>query len=129
VTKRQKRAAGLRETTRATTRRQYDAIFTNYVRDCGARRTSGRIEELCRFLGRSRTSFSRIIRDLFGKSPVEILRERRLEEAKRLLRVTDSPIDEVAAASAFGHRSTLHRVFTKAFGMSPSEYREQASRR
>ncbi|HYI09738.1 MAG TPA: AraC family transcriptional regulator [Thermoanaerobaculia bacterium] len=109
---------------RIADRRRYDAIFHKYVRDCCASHTVARTSELAQFLGKSRPSFSRIIRDLFGKPPSQILRELCLDEARRLLRVTDLGLDEIAAASALGDRSTLYRAFIAAFGVSAAEYRE-----
>jgi AraC-like DNA-binding protein len=125
VTARKRRPAdGFLRMYRMADRHRYQAIFEKYVRDCCANRTVARLSELAQLLGRSRPSLSRIILVLFGKSPTQILRELRLEEAKRLLRVTDMGLDEIAAASACGHRTTLNRVFTKAFHMTPAEYRE-----
>jgi AraC-like DNA-binding protein len=58
-----------------------------------------------------------------------MLRDRQLAEAQRLLRVNPLTLtlDEIAAASAFGHRSTFFRLFRDAFGMTPDEYRRQVT--
>ena len=75
-----------------------------------------------------RTYLSKIIPQLFGKSLGVLLREKQLAEAKRLLELVDPlGMDDIAAASAFGHRSTFYRVFRAAFGITPAEYRRTRS--
>ena len=108
-------------------RRRYEQIIETYLRDCYAQRTVARVSELAQFLDANRQYLSRIIPQLFGKPLRTVLRERQLREAMRLLRVTPLSVDEIAAASAFGHRTTLFRLFRQAFGMTPSDYRRQAT--
>lgn len=105
-------------------RRRYEAIIARYLADCYASRSVARASELALRLEANRPYLSKRTVELFGKPLSEILRERQFAEAKRLLQVTNVPIDEVAAASGFGHRSTLHRRFRVAFGMTPTEFRE-----
>jgi AraC-like DNA-binding protein len=110
-------------------RRRYEQIIEKYLRDCYAKRTVARVSELAQFLQAPRPYLSRIIPQLFGKSLRTMLRDRQLAEAQRLLRVNPLTLtlDEIAAASAFGHRSTFFRLFRDAFGMTPDEYRRQVT--
>lgn len=110
-------------------RRRYEQIIDRYLSDCYAIRTVARVSELAGLLDAPRPYLSRVIPRLFGRPLRLVLREKQLHEAKRLLRVTPLGIDEIAAASAFGHRSTLFRVFRTAVGMTPDEYRNQVTNR
>jgi AraC-like DNA-binding protein len=104
-------------------RRRYEQIIEQYLSDCYGRRTPARVGELADLLGGSRPYLSRVIPHLFGRPLGVILSERKLCEAKRLLDLTTLGLDDVAAASAFGHRSTFFRQFQAAFGVTPAEYR------
>ena len=126
-TKKSRGAAPVYAGGRHADRRRYEQIIESYLRDCYAQRTVARVSELAQFLDANRPYLSRIIPQLFGKPLRTILRERQLREAMRLLRVTPLGVDEIAAASAVGHRSTLFRLFRQAFGMTPSDYRQQAT--
>ena len=114
--------------TRHADRRRYEQIIDRYLRECYAKRTVARVSELAQLLDAPRTYLSKIIPQLFGKSLGVLLREKQLAEAKRLLELVDPlGMDDIAAASAFGHRSTFYRVFRAAFGMTPAEYRRTRS--
>jgi AraC-like DNA-binding protein len=106
-------------------RRLYDQIIDRYLADCYAKRTAARVSELADLLDAARPHLSTIITQMFGKSLGMILRERRLQEASRLLRVTTLSIAEVAEASAFGTVQTFYCRFRQAFGMTPGEYRRR----
>lgn len=104
-------------------RRRFEQIIDQYLSDCYARRTAARVGELAAFLDGSRPYLSRVIPRLFGRPLGVILTERKLREAKRLLDVTTLGLDDIARASAFGHRSTFFRHFQEAFQRTPAEYR------
>lgn len=108
-------------------RRRYRQIIDKYLRDCYAKRTVARVSELADLLQAPRTYLSRVIPELFDKPLRLMLRDRQLVEAQRLLRITPLTLEEIAQASAFGHRSTFFRVFRAAFGITPGEYRRQVT--
>ena len=60
-----------------------------------------------------------------GKSVNSFLNEYRLRYAARLLATTADPVTLVAELSGFS-RSSFFRIFSDAYGMSPSEYRRVA---
>jgi AraC-like DNA-binding protein/mannose-6-phosphate isomerase-like protein (cupin superfamily) len=78
-------------------------------------------------LGCTREHLTRVTRRHLGASLVELLAERRLDHAARLLRHSSLAVAEVCRAS--GHRSTAHfyERFHRRFGLSPLRYREGAS--
>jgi AraC-like DNA-binding protein len=107
---------------------RFGHIIGHYLRECYATRTPARVASLARLLGGNRPTLSRTITHYLGKSLKAALRERQVKRAAGLLRSTNLPLSEVAAQSAFGDRTTLHRAFRAAFGVSPSEYRAQFRR-
>jgi len=107
---------------------RFGHIIGHYLRECYATRTPARVVSLARLLGGNRPTLSRTITHYLGKPLKAVLRERQVKRAARLLRSTNLSLSEVAARSAFGNRSTLHRAIRSAFGVSPTEYRAQFQR-
>lgn len=62
-----------------------------------------------------------------GKNVTGFLNDYRLRYAARLLATTNDPITLIAELSGFS-RSSFFRVFSDAYGMSPSEYRKVAEK-
>ncbi|MFK7933358.1 MAG: ATP-binding protein [Saprospiraceae bacterium] len=58
-----------------------------------------------------------------GYSPQELIRSIRLEHAKQLLKNANLSIAEIAYTSGFSEPDYFSKVFKKAFGMRPSDYR------
>jgi len=68
----------------------------------------------------------RMFKALHGVTPVGYLNNRRVRAAERLLRLTDTPIDEVAARVGFESRTSLFRHIRRVRGVSPSSLRAAA---
>lgn len=66
---------------------------------------------------------TRKIKALTNYSPVEILRNHRLEEARRLLLDTDKSINEITFAVGFSSPAYLTKCFREHFGQTPSDLR------
>jgi AraC-like DNA-binding protein len=107
---------------------RFSHIIGHYLRECYATRTPARVGTLSSLLGGNRPTLSRTVTHYLGKPLKALLRERQVKRAARLLRSTTLPLAEVAARSAFGNRTTLHRAIRSAFGVSPAEYRAQFQR-
>ena len=60
-----------------------------------------------------------------GKTIGEYINERKIREAKRLLRTSDRSLMEIADLLGFSSQSYFHRVFKRMEGVTPTEYREQ----
>ncbi|MGH7485336.1 MAG: helix-turn-helix domain-containing protein, partial [bacterium] len=108
---------------RAADRARLEYIIRHYVLECCAKETSARASELAQRLAANRTTLSRTVTDVLGRPLRAVMRDRQLEEAVRLLGTTTLSIDEIAARSAFGDRSTFFRAFRGRFGMGPHAYR------
>lgn len=72
----------------------------------------------------SETHFRRLFHKVFGASPVQFVRKRRIERACVLLRSTDSPIKQIANECGFAEEAFFSRVFHRLVGNSPAAYRK-----
>lgn len=72
----------------------------------------------------SRSTFMARFRDLFGQTPMEVLRELRMRQAASMLCADDSSIEQIARAAGYADRSSFLRVFRKTYGVEPSAYRK-----
>ena len=68
---------------------------------------------------------ARTFRRFFGCTPGEYLRNRRIEQAALLARVTERPLAEIALDCGFFDQSHLTRAFARVFGVSPAAYRRR----
>jgi AraC family transcriptional regulator, transcriptional activator of pobA len=66
---------------------------------------------------------SRVCRALTGQSALELLHERVLVAARRLLAYTDAPVTDVAAELGFADPAYFSRFFSRRAGLSPQAYR------
>ena len=84
-----------------------------------------RLEDLARAGGVERTRLLRAFRAHLHTSPGAYLRRVRVERAAVLLRTTEDPIAEIAAATGFADQSHLTRLFKRVMGMTPAAWRAQ----
>lgn len=75
--------------------------------------------------GISAPHLSRICKRVLGASPGDLVRQRRLLEARRLLGYTRLPVAEVAHRSGFGDAAFFSRAFKETTGLSPRDFRKQ----
>ena len=64
-----------------------------------------------------------------GRSPGKELERIRIEHAKEMLVNTNEKLYTVAAESGLSSANNLHKVFRRAVGMTPREYRKKHERR
>ena len=79
------------------------------------------INDFCRALGMSRTSFYNKIKTLTGQGPNDFIRIVRLNKAKELLLSRKYSIGEVANMVGFSDPKYFSTCFKKQFGASPSK--------
>ena len=85
---------------------------------------SVKMDDLGDELGMSRVQLYRKVKALTGTSPVELLREMRLERAHKLITTTTKSIAEIAFEVGFNTPSYFSNCFKKQYGVYPSEMRE-----
>lgn len=66
-----------------------------------------------------------IFSERFGVTPKQYLTELKLKKACGLLRSIQLPVNVVAESLGFEDALAFSRVFKKAFGVSPTGYRQQ----
>lgn len=81
------------------------------------------ISDLSRMAGVNRDKLVRGFRELYDSSIAEVLSERRLAEARKLLLVTDLPVASVAYRCAYLNNASFTRAFSRHYGLSPTELR------
>ena len=90
----------------------------NCTRDIG-------LSELADTLSLTPARASEAVKKLFGRNFSVLLRERRLEKAKLLLRNSAFTIDSIASRCGFRDGTYFHRVFRKETGATPVRYRSE----
>jgi AraC family transcriptional regulator, activator of mtrCDE len=74
----------------------------------------------------SRSAFMSRFKNALGASPMTVLRQVRMRQAKVLLAVDSLSIDQVARTVGYPNRTSFIRAFRKANGVDPSDYRAAA---
>ncbi|NEM97706.1 helix-turn-helix domain-containing protein [Pontibacter burrus] len=70
-------------------------------------------------------TFAKKCKKYFGKSPLQLLQERVVLEAKKQLHLTHKSVKEVAAVLNFSDEHYFSRFFKKHTGVSPTVFREK----
>ena len=84
------------------------------------------LDQIARECGINRSKLSRGFRELYGSSVADTLSERRLEQARKTLLVTDLPVGLIGYRSGYQNNASFTRAFGRRFGVSPSELRSGA---
>ncbi len=66
----------------------------------------------------------RCFREILGITPIQYVRQLRIQRAAELLKTTDLKIAEIGAACGFQEMSYFAKTFRKAKGCAPKEYRD-----
>lgn len=83
------------------------------------------VEQLCEHLAITRRSLDRRFLAHNIPSPHELILQRRIEYARRLLRETDEKLESIAYSSGFNDIRTFARVFAKHEPVPPAAYRKR----
>ncbi len=83
-----------------------------------------RIQDYAEQLQISTSSLSQAVQMETGKTPAFLIRERRLQEARRLLEQTDLSIGEIAYELGFKSPSNFGRFLRSYLGLTPGEVRQ-----
>jgi AraC family transcriptional activator of mtrCDE len=101
--------------------RQITRAFADMVARPGAAHT---VQSLAYSASLSRSAFMARFSEIFGRSPMAILRDLRMRQAALDLTTTTTPVDVVAHNAGYESRSSFVRAFRKAYNVDPSEYRQ-----
>lgn len=83
------------------------------------------VDRLATIAHMSRRTFLRSFRATTGTTPAAWVTAQRLDESRRLLELTDHPIERIARDCGFGTAVTFRQRFSVAFRSTPSEYRRR----
>jgi AraC-like DNA-binding protein len=83
------------------------------------------IEKLVENTYVSRTVFYHKIKSLTGLTPIDFLRQKRLQIASQLIIHSDYNISEIALISGFNDVKNFSRRFKEIYKMTPSQYKDE----
>lgn len=82
------------------------------------------IEQLASKMGLGHSQFYRKIKALTNYTPVELMRQLRLKQARHLLTTTTRSVSEIAYEVGFSSPAYFTKCYRTAFGQTPSELRD-----
>jgi signal transduction histidine kinase/AraC-like DNA-binding protein len=82
-------------------------------------------EKLCDRLAISKSSLYNKTKSVLGTTPHGLINQRRIRKAAILLDSTLLTVSEIIDQTGFNSRAHFYELFNKAFGCSPSEYRQK----
>ena len=82
------------------------------------------VKDYAKLLHKSPKTLSNIFKKYIDKSPLQIINERRLLEARRLLHYTDATVQEISEELNFKDTPSFSHFFSNREGTSPSRYRK-----
>lgn len=97
----------------------------DYIEDNYAQTTLN-LNEVAQAIGMSPNYFSGMFSQEMQMTFVEYVTDKRMEQARRLLRETDQSSAQIAAAVGYKDAHYFSFVFKKTVGMSPREWRAKA---
>ncbi len=96
-----------------------DYIQTNY--------RSASLAELAEQLGLTLPYASKLIKQLYGASFRELVKEKRFSEAEQLLLSSNVSIQEISEAVGYENNSFFHKMFKEQYGMTPAKWKKTAA--
>lgn len=93
-----------------------------YVRQCYS--TDLKVEDICKLFGCSRSYFSHTFKKETGKGFREYLTDVRLENARRLLALSELNVTEIAFSIGLLNSNYFSNLFKERYGVSPLAYRK-----
>jgi transcriptional regulator GlxA family with amidase domain len=87
--------------------------------------STARLRQLAERLGVTQRTLDRRFKAATGESPLVFLQNARIERAKRLLETARISFDEVSHRVGYEDASSFRRLFVRAVGVSPRDYRRR----
>ena len=81
------------------------------------------VAEYADLLNKSPKTLTNLFKKLANKSPLQFIQERKMLEARRLLRYTDRAVKDIAYELGYIDIQTFSRFFKRNQGLSPSKFR------
>lgn len=84
-----------------------------------------KLKEVAHNLGVHPNYLTRVFHEKYGVTPKQYLLNLKLQKACQLLRTTDLPVAVIAGSMGFDDGLAFYKLFKKAYGCAPSEYRHR----
>lgn len=104
---------------------QVFAEIAHIMEECHGHCTRDELSQRLHYTGEY---INRIVKMYTGKTLTEYGQIILLEESRRLLTQTDMNISDIIYSLGLSNRSYFYRIFEKAYGVTPLEYRRKASK-
>jgi transcriptional regulator GlxA family with amidase domain len=103
-----------------------DAVIADVQRWIGERPAIARpVDEMRLRSGLSERSFGRRFRAATGHTPIAYVQGLRVEDAKRRLERTDTPVERIAWEVGYEDPAAFRRLFRRVAGVTPAVYRKR----
>ncbi|TCL70314.1 helix-turn-helix domain-containing protein [Rhizobium sp. BK251] len=83
------------------------------------------MEEMLRCTGMTERTFKRRFTSATGLSPIAYVQRLRIEDAKRRLERTETPVDEISWQVGYEEAAFFRRLFKRFTGLTPGNYRRR----
>lgn len=83
------------------------------------------VKDICNAVGYSKSTVLSAFKKEFSTTVNSYLNTLRLERAKKMLENEDTSINEVALSCGFSDQSYFSKVFSAAYGITPTDYRRE----
>lgn len=113
--------SALKENSKVNQQEVMGKIILNYIETNYQNAT---LSEIATQLNTSDSQISRFIKNRFEKNFKELLQEKRLQIAIKLLKETNLSISDIVLNIGYENNSYFHRKFREIYHMSPAEYRK-----
>lgn len=113
--------SALKENSKVNHQEVMGKIILNYIETNYQNAT---LSEIADQLNSSISQVSRFIKNKFGKNFKELLQEKRLQVALKLLEETNLSVSDIVLNIGYENNSYFHRKFREIYYMSPAEYRK-----
>lgn len=87
-------------------------------------KTKHQVVDYANLLNKSPKTLSNLFKKYGNKSPLQIIQDRKILEARRLLQYSDKSIKEIAYEIGYEDIQTFSRFFKKIEGISPSHFKK-----
>lgn len=111
-------ATGSKDRTHHLVKRAIEYIDNNCEKDIS-------LNEISEELNISSYYFSKLFKDETQEGFVEYITKKRVEKAKEMLKDPDKTIKEIGSECGYSDPNYFSRIFKKATGMTPTEYKER----
>ena len=107
--------------TASFTSKHYQRVL-NYVENNFGKEIN--IDTMAMEAGLSNSHFSRLFKQTIGQTPYQFVMSYRVEQAKKMLKESDSAMIDIALLCGFSDQAHFSRVFKQITGQSPKQWRK-----